>query len=51
LQQQVEGQQGSSTAATAAAARGELEPWPIPPPNLSRKTWAHATPLMLQVCC
>jgi hypothetical protein len=27
--------------------------WPLPPPSVSKKAWAHATPLMLQVlwCC
>lgn len=48
-QQQVaqeEEQQREQYGSTADAAHAR---WRLPPPGVSRKVWAHATPLMLQV--
>lgn len=43
---QQEEQQREQYDSTADAAHAH---WPLPPPSVSRKVWAHATPVMLQV--
>jgi hypothetical protein len=44
-QQEQQEQQGGGSMADAIH-----QTWQLPPPSISRKAWAHATPLMLQVC-
>lgn len=43
-QQQQETQEQDGSMADAIH-----QTWPLPPPSVSKKAWAHATPLMLQV--
>lgn len=49
-QPQPQPQQAAQEQQGASMADAIHQTWQLPPPSISRKAWAHATPLMLQVC-
>jgi hypothetical protein len=52
-QQQQQPQPQEAQEQDGSKADAIHQTWPLPPPSVSKKAWAHATPVMLQVrwCC
>lgn len=48
--QQLQPQQAQQEQQVGSMADAIHQTWQLPPSSISRKAWAHATPLMLQVC-